>query len=91
MVGPIYFGFMASTAASTGVFHPYALGMASGVGTGILMSSAVAALSEVMPAYADQIAAMERISCGTTGFVDAGANTRRFLPGAMTGPDCGAV
>lgn len=62
MVGTIYFGFMASMAASTGAFHPYALGMASGVGAGILMSSAVAALSEVMPAYADQIAAMASAS-----------------------------
>ena len=62
MVGTIYFGFMASMAASTGLFHPYALGMASGVGAGILMSSAVAALSEVMPAYADQIAAMASAS-----------------------------
>lgn len=37
MVGTIYFGFMASMAAATGLFHPYALGMASGVGAGILM------------------------------------------------------
>jgi hypothetical protein len=59
MVGTIYFGFMASMAAATGLFHPYALGMASGVGAGILMSSAV---SEVMPAYADQIAAMASAS-----------------------------
>lgn len=62
MVGTIYFGFMASMAAATGLFHPYALGMASGVGAGILMSSAVATLSEVMPAYADQIAAMASAS-----------------------------
>lgn len=62
MVGTIYFGFMASMAAATGLFHPYALGMASGVGAGILMSSAVAALSEVMPAWADQIAAMASAS-----------------------------
>lgn len=62
MVGTIYFGFMASMFAATGLFHPYALGMASGVGAGILMSSAVAALSEVMPAYADQIAALASAS-----------------------------
>lgn len=62
MIGTIYFGFMASMAAATGLFHPYALGMASGVGAGILMSSAVAALSEVMPAYADQIAALASAS-----------------------------
>ena len=62
MVGTIYFGFLASMAAATGVFHPYALGMASGVGAGILMSSAVAALSEVLPAYADEIAALASAS-----------------------------
>ena len=62
MVGTIYFGFMASMAAATGVFHPYALGMASGVGAGILMSSAVAALSEVLPAYADEISALASAS-----------------------------
>lgn len=62
MIGTIYFGFMASMAAATGIFHPYALGMASGVGAGILMSSAVSALSEVLPAYADEIAALASAS-----------------------------
>lgn len=62
MIGTIYFGFMASMAAATGLFHPYALGMASGVGAGILMSSAVAALSEVLPAYADEISALASAS-----------------------------
>ena len=62
MIGTIYFGFMASMAAATGLFHPYALGMASGVGAGILMSSAVAALSEGLPAYADEISALASAS-----------------------------
>lgn len=62
MVGTIYFGFMASMAAAMNVFHPYALGMASGVGAGILMSSAVASLSEVLPAYAEEIAALASAS-----------------------------
>ena len=62
MIGTIYFGFMASMFAATGVFHPYALGMASGVGAGILMSSAVASLSEVMPVYADKISALAAAS-----------------------------
>ena len=62
MVGTIYFGFMASMFAAMGVFHPYALGMASGVGAGILMSSAVASLSELMPVYADKIAAFAAAS-----------------------------
>lgn len=42
MVGTIYFGFMVSVVALTGIFHPYALGMASGVGAGIMMASATA-------------------------------------------------
>ncbi|MDO4619849.1 MAG: DUF3100 domain-containing protein, partial [Lachnospiraceae bacterium] len=58
----IYFGFMASMFAATGVFHPYSLGMASGVGAGIMMSSAVATLTEIMPAYADQISAFASAS-----------------------------
>jgi len=48
--------------AATGLFHPYALGMASGVGAGIMMSSAVAALSEVLPEYASEIQAMASAS-----------------------------
>lgn len=70
MVGTIYFGFMASMAAATELFHPYALGMASGVGAGILMSSAVASLSEVLPAYADEIAAFASASETISG-IDA--------------------
>ena len=62
MVGTIYFGFMATMFAATGLFHPYALGMASGVGAGILMSSAVASLSAVLPQWADQIAAFAAAS-----------------------------
>lgn len=62
LFGTIFFGFMATMAAATGAFHPQALGMASGVGAGILMSSAVASLAEVMPEAADQIAAMAATS-----------------------------
>ena len=70
MVGTIYFGFMASMAAATELFHPYALGMASGVGAGILMSSAMASLSAVLPAYADEIAAFASTSETISG-IDA--------------------
>lgn len=70
MLGTIYFGFMASMMAATGVFHPYALGMSSGVGAGIMMASAVASVSEVLPAFADEIAALASTSetlSGVTG------------------------
>lgn len=62
MVGTIFFGFMATVIASTGLFHPYALGMASGVGAGILMASATASLQAFYPAMADQIGALASAS-----------------------------
>lgn len=62
MVGTIYFGFMVSVIALLGIFHPYALGMASGVGAGIMMASATASLAEIYPAMADQISALASAS-----------------------------
>ena len=49
MVGTIYFGLMASVVGMTGWFHPQALGLASGVGAGIMMasSSAISAMASV--------------------------------------------
>lgn len=62
MVGTIYFGFMVSVIAMLNIFHPYALGMASGVGAGIMMASATASLAEIYPAMADQISALASAS-----------------------------
>ncbi len=62
MIGTVYFGFMVSIIAVLGIFHPYALGMASGAGAGIMMASAVASLTEIFPAMADQISALASAS-----------------------------
>lgn len=62
MVGTIFFGFMATVVAATGLFHPYALGMASGVGAGIMMASATASLSAMYPEMAEQISALASAS-----------------------------
>lgn len=62
MVGTIYFGFMVSVIAALNWLHPYALGMASGVGAGIMMASATASLTEIYPAMADQISALASAS-----------------------------
>lgn len=70
MIGTIYFGFLASMSAATGIFHPFALGMASGVGAGIMMASATASLSAIYPTMADQISALASASetiSGITG------------------------
>ena len=70
MIGTIYFGFMATMVAALNIFHPYALGMASGVGAGIMMASATASLTEIYPAMADKISALASTSetlSGITG------------------------
>lgn len=58
MVGTIYFGLMASVVGMLGWFHPQALGMASGVGAGIMMASASASLCAIYPDWAETISAM---------------------------------
>lgn len=70
MIGTIYFGLLVSIVANFGIFHPYALGMASGVGAGIMMASAVASLTIIYPEMATQIAALASASetlSGITG------------------------
>lgn len=62
MVGTIYFGFMVSMVASLNIFHPFSLGMSSGVGAGIMMASAVASVSEIIPNMAEQMAALASAS-----------------------------
>lgn len=62
MVGTIFFGFMTTVIAATGIFHPFALGMASGVGAGIMMASATASLSAMFPEMAEQISALASAS-----------------------------
>lgn len=70
MIGTIYFGILASLAAYTGIFHPFALALASGVGAGIMMASATASLSIIYPEMAAQISALASASetlSGITG------------------------
>lgn len=70
MIGTIYFGILASVVAHTGLFHPFALALASGVGAGIMMASATASLSIIYPTIAAQISALASASetlSGITG------------------------
>lgn len=55
--GTIFFGIMASMAAAYLPFHPYALAMASGVGSASMMTAAVGSLSAMYPHMADQLVA----------------------------------
>ena len=58
MLGTIYFGLMASIVAAFHLLHPLSLGLASGVGAGIMMAAAVGSLGEIYPDQADQITAL---------------------------------
>lgn len=67
---PETIGILASVVAHTGLFHPFALALASGVGAGIMMASATASLSIIYPTMAAQISALASASetlSGITG------------------------
>ncbi|WP_282804529.1 DUF3100 domain-containing protein [Clostridium tetani] len=56
--GTVFFGLLASfCAAYIPFFHPYALAMASGVGSASMMTAAVGSLSAMYPQMADTLAA----------------------------------
>lgn len=67
--GTIFFGLLGSFAVNTGI-HPYALAMASGMGSGSMMTAASTSLAESVPAMRDTIlayAATSNMLTGVTG------------------------
>lgn len=70
MIGTIYFGILASAVAMTGWFQPEALGLASGVGAGIMMASSSASLCAIYPEAAETISTLASVGetmAGITG------------------------
>lgn len=70
LIGTVFFGFLVSIVASLNIFHPYAMGMASGMGAFIMMVTGVATLGELYPQFAEQIqvyAGASEMLSGTTG------------------------
>lgn len=57
LIGTIFMGLMASVLASFTPLHPFALAMATGVGSGSMMAAASAALVAAFPDMATQITA----------------------------------
>lgn len=55
--GTIFFGLAASFLSILDIFHPYALAMASGVGSASMMTATVGSLSAIYPEMADKIQA----------------------------------
>lgn len=69
LFGSIFFGFLGSVGVLTGL-HPYALAMASGMGSGSMMTAASNSLAATVPAMADEImayAATSNIMTNLTG------------------------
>lgn len=58
IIGAPYLGFLASLIASTGLFHPLALGMACGVGSSSMMAAASSVLANIYPENAHEILAV---------------------------------
>lgn len=67
--GTVFFGLLGSLAANTSI-HPYALAMASGMGSGSMMTAASQSLAASVPAMQDEIlayAATSNIMTSITG------------------------
>lgn len=54
LIGTVFYGLIASISVSTGL-HPYALAMASGMGSGSMMTAASQSLAAAVPEMADGI------------------------------------
>ncbi|MGL5348897.1 MAG: DUF3100 domain-containing protein [Peptostreptococcaceae bacterium] len=65
VIGTIYFSVLGSVSIYTGL-HPYALGMATGVGSGSMMTAASAALTKVPEIAADPAMVDTILSYGAT-------------------------
>lgn len=55
LFGAIYLGLLAGILGSTGIFHPLALAMGAGVGSGSMMAAASGALVVIFPAFKNDI------------------------------------
>lgn len=80
VVGTVYLALLASFMASWGIFHPYALAMATGVGSGSMMAAAAGSLGEIYPDMKDQIMMLGGASDMLTGVTGIYAGYFLALP-----------
>ena len=73
-------GSVIGMVASWNIFHPLALGMASGVGSGSMMTAAAGTLGEIYPSYAEDIMVMGGASDMLTGITGIYMGTFVGLP-----------
>jgi len=55
--GAVWIGVLASFVAGLNIFHPLALGMGSGIGSGSMLAAASGAIAEIYPEFRSQILA----------------------------------
>lgn len=55
LFGAVWLGLLAGYLAALNIFHPYALAMGAGVGSGSMMAAASGAIKAVFPQYANDI------------------------------------
>ncbi len=67
IIGTVFMGIFVSLIASLDIFHPYALGMACGVGSGSMMAAGAATLGEIYPEMAEDILLYASTSDTLTG------------------------
>lgn len=67
VIGTIYISIMVGIIASWDLFHPYALGIASGIGSGVMMSASAGTLGAIYPEYAEQMLILGGTSDMLTG------------------------
>jgi len=62
LFGAIYMGLLGGTVASLGIFHPWAVGMACGVGSASMMSASAGAAAAAVPEFSKDILAFAAAS-----------------------------
>lgn len=80
VIGTVFISILASVVASWNIFVPIALGMASGVGSGSMMTAAAGTLGEIYPQQAENIMIMGGASDMLTGITGIYMGTFVGLP-----------
>lgn len=80
IIGTVFISILAGIVASWNIFHPLAMGMACGVGSGSMMSAAAGTLGKVYPQFADDIMVMGGASDMLTGITGIYMGTFIGLP-----------
>lgn len=80
IIGTVYISLLANFIISLNWFHPLALGMASGVGSGSMMSAAAGSIAEAYPAFSEQVLLMGSMSDMLTGATGIYMGTFISLP-----------